>query len=488
MKAGILAQLALVAALGLAGCRESPDVPPGSGPRVDPASLAGRYTLELWQLRPGMRLDAWASNSLGDQVSGPDTTGHWLDGWCARAVSVADVRGRTMQREAYFFPPAPPDSLELPDTAAADLARECTLGVMRLSAPAFDSASKGTAEADSLAATVGVAFGEPVASTSGFARSASWSRVFQFKRNDVVVFTAYDAPAAPIDSSAVRLIAIAFLPTAGLSEDGSPASDRFTPADTFPLDSALALARLDAALADTLLGIARQPSDPVRRDPRSLTRPLVRWISASAVLPAPRRAAALYAADVVLSEAMCRYALCERDADTLLAPLRAAGASFTWSPLGGSWSFDHAWMTRARVLDRDSPIGQRILLRQMAYAFDFSGVCGNGSDGFRSVIANGERYLERVPESPIAAEVHYFIAEAYRDIVALASGAAGDYRTESAVTAEEAPQARSMAVQHYQAAIAAAGPGRLAREAWKRAWWLMAGLPPADTRFFCVYD
>ena len=422
-------------------------------------------------MRPGIRLDAWATANLGDQVQSPDSAGEALiPGWCARGLSIMMVNDRPMVREAFFYPPAPPPDLALPDSAAGDPINSCTLGMLRLSVPANDTAAKGSAEADSLAAIVGIAFGRAERRPVGFARSAFWSRTARFKRNDVVVFTAYEAlPPREGDSLRHRLVAVGFLPNAGLADDGTPLSPGpFTPADSVPLDTALAWAGLDSAPPATAAALAR-------------------WVSAAASLPPQRRAAALYAADLVLERNLCAWNICENPADSLLRPLRTAGAEFTWSALFGRWASHRAWTQQARVLDRDSPLGRRILLAQMAAGFDFTGMCARGPEAFRAVIDNGERYLARVPDSPIAADVHFLIGEAYRDIVALAAGAAGVYADQSRYQ-EQSAEAREQAIAHYRAALAAGPSSPTAQAAWRRAWWLLAGLSPADTRFYCIYD
>jgi len=204
-------------------------------------------------------------------------------------------------------------------------------------------------------------------------------------------------------------------------------------------------------------------------------------------LAPPRRAAALYLADQVLERAMCSFRLCERERDPALAPLAALGAAVAWAPLGATNVYRHTWMSQARALSRDTPLGQRIFLAQLAAGFDFSGVCGGGAEAFRKVIDNGERYLARLPASPIAADVHYLVGEAYEDIVGLARGVGGDY-ADSSRYGREVHDAARRALAHYAAATRAGTASPAARAAWSRAWWLRAGLLPRDLHFYCVYD
>jgi len=210
-------------------------------------------------------------------------------------------------------------------------------------------------------------------------------------------------------------------------------------------------------------------------------------MAATSGLPMQRRAAALYAADLVLDQSLCAYRMCDIADRGSRAGLEAIGARFNRSELGGAWVYERTWLGQARAADRDSPLGQHILLLQLANAFDFSGTCREGAEGFRRVIDNGERYLERVPTSPIAAAVHFLVGEAYRDIVALAHGA-GDIYADSSQYSAEAGDAARQAIEHYKAATRAGADSATAQAAWRRAWMLKAGLAPREVRFYCVYD
>jgi hypothetical protein len=363
-------------------------------------------------------------------------------------------------------------------------------------APVSDSVS-GAGLADSVRAQLGAAYGGRDTSGISFFGAAFWVAAGRYHRGELAAFSGFEAPplAGPDSAAPPRhVFGFAWLPASGIdpSQPGL-AARTWSPPDTLPLDSAVRVAGLDSALWRPLGAIDARVGDPdqaARRAPApadSLVRPLRRWVEAAAALPPPRRAAALYAADRVLERAQCHFRLCQRGDSAALAPLRALGAQFGFSELSGTWVYQRTWLTQARALDRDSPLGQRVLLTQLAHAFDFSGTCAGGPEGFRAVIENGERYLERVADGPIAAEVHYLVAEAYRDVLALAAGE-GDIYADAAAYAAEAGDAARQALRHYDAA-ARLGRGRaVAGAAWQRAWWLRAGLPPRGLRSYCIYD
>jgi hypothetical protein len=110
-----------------------------------------------------------------------------------------------------------------------------------------------------------------------------------------------------------------------------------------------------------------------------------------------------------------------------------------------------------------------------------------GKFAYADVIKQGELYLGKDHGSISRAEVELMVADAYRDIVALASGA-GAYNENPAVYKEETIGARQKAIMHYRNALPLLRSSTLTREAWHEAWRLIVGLPPTNLRYHCVYD
>ena len=179
------------------------------------------------------------------------------------------------------------------------------------------------------------------------------------------------------------------------------------------------------------------------------------------------------------------------DTGAVIRALTSLGAGYVYGELGAAFEYTGNWLRAARTLDPGGPVGELAFLVQLEAGFG-EPLCNGPHAGewFRAVIDEGERYLRAPHDRAYTARVHLLVADAYRDIVALANGAAGDYADPSRYRSEE-PAARARAVEHYRAAITAEpglGPGSR-RAAWREAWRLLAGLAPADQlRFFCVYD
>ncbi len=86
-------------------------------------------------------------------------------------------------------------------------------------------------------------------------------------------------------------------------------------------------------------------------------------------------------------------------------------------------------------------------------------------------------------------EVERLVAEAYGDIVYLASdaGYAGDYFQPSEYE-DEAPQARRKAIEHYEVALPLTADPLARRRLAQDVWRLRAELAPLVPHFICVYD
>jgi len=486
--------LVLVLALAAAACRQGDTARTAvsdSSLRVNPASVPGTVALELWQLRSGVTLGDWKNTRPDEPVSGADSSAiaRYFGDWCAASQKRVSVGSRVVTRTAFFYPPSPTD-LALRDSMP-DLVRQCVLGMIWVSVAEPDTL-RAARLADSVRAQLAEAYGRAAERQVRFFGSAFWTHVGWFRRDSVIGVSALRGTilGVPRDSASEArvILAFAFRPISGISVDsGVDRTGRWSPDDTLTIDSAIAIAGLDSSFSAPLRAIAGP--GPHRADGAAddLIRPLTRWVRAAAALPFPRRAAALYVADLVLERALCSYRLCDLADRTVRAPLEALGARFNPSELGGTWVYTHSWLNQARILDRDSRLGQSILLIQLDNGFDFSGTCAGGAEGFRRVIENGERYLERLPDSPIAAEVHFLVGEAYRDIVALAHGA-GDIYADSSHYGTEAGGAAVQAIAHYREAMKAGPDSKVAQAAWRQAWWMKAGLAPRDVRFYCIYD
>jgi hypothetical protein len=448
-------------------------------------------TLGDWKKeRPGDAVVLYRHGDAGAPLDRP---------WCARAETAFQLPdGTTAVRYAFFYPPDPPARFALPaeNETAGLIDRACTLGVIWTERSEKDKA-RGEQIAAAVRAALDQRFGEGKANAKlQFFNAASWSETGRWKPGDATMASASERG---YDKS--QVLAFGFLPVSGLSIDElgrDSREDIEQSPDPGAADVRLLTgeAGIPGAARDALLAAVSRADDwregRIKSDAQLPARQLIsglkQWLAAAEKLEGRRKAAALLAADLALEGSQYAYKVADPDGGAAARKeLVALGADFNDSPLGGVTSYTRSWLKAARELDRDGPIGDRCFRMLMAKGFDTSGTCSSGNEQFREVIEEGERYLAGKYDPAAQAEVELMLADAYRDIVSLAAGAAADYGEASAY-AGQADQARQKAILHYRKALANARDDRASRKRWDEAWRLINGVPPAYLRYYCIYD
>jgi hypothetical protein len=106
---------------------------------------------------------------------------------------------------------------------------------------------------------------------------------------------------------------------------------------------------------------------------------------------------------------------------------------------------------------------------------------------FEPVIAKGEPFLSHAQDPRTRARALFAVADAYADIVVLATGDPHGYG-DTTEFVPRAPAARRKAIQYYREALTLDRTSAQARAAWLQAWRLIAGVAPSRTRFYCIND
>ncbi|HYL21194.1 MAG TPA: hypothetical protein VEU74_05510 [Gemmatimonadales bacterium] len=470
-------------------------------------ALEGRVVKELGALQAGGTPADWLRTHPADSfaIFAPARDRDNNRPWCARA-SARDTLpgGEPVVRRAYFYPPAPPSSLELPaESAGPDLVRrECLLAAIWIESPVSDT-SAGRARAEAIRAAMGRLYGpvrpgpdaitprplpeslqKAVARFGGFESlrlgvsffgSAGWRTLGRWEADSATIVSAFDAGLGP--TAPRRVLGIAFFPRSGFVRPPEVVSDLDDdPAADTRFSAAARRAGLDARATAAMLAL------PSSHAPDSVHLAALRtWLAAARGLDSAHRAAALFVADGAAPPGF------ERKDSAALVPFQALGFEFVFSELDGGYNYTHNLLEHALRLDPDGPIGEMVRLYKVHRGFNLNGMCGGGGDAFRKVIAEGEALLAGAKDPGLQAELHFLIGDGYADIVALAAGE-GDEYADTTAYAPEAAQARRNAIAQYRAGLGLDRRSAKARSSWLEAWRLMAGLPPTTTHFFCVYD
>lgn len=271
---------------------------------------------------------------------------------------------------------------------------------------------------------------------------------------------------------------------------------RYLPIERAQFHQALSLAGADTGLSGRLAKLYEQvfesanpsggTSPPGNTSWQGSLVPLLRrWLSFLKSASPAIRAAGLLAADRLLDAA--------GDAGDVpgwpqqqgeRSELQRLGAAFELNEFEGDYYYARNWEKQARALDPNGAIGKMAVIGPLA-----RGSCRPWThDFFRHVIRDGQRLLANGLDSPTAAQVHFMVADAYSDIVAIAggdSGPNGEYDPKQ--FKNEAGTARIRALEHYRAGLSQDNTSENAKDAWRQAWRLAAGLLPAE-RYVCFGD
>ena len=482
-----------------------------SSPSAQPGPLAAEAVARIADLNRELTLGEWRTAHPNDSFEwyGPGKSEQANDKWCARALgSVSLDSARTARRTAYFYVPSTADSTVLPaDTVAKNLAELCRFGLVKLEVAIADTQHLG-ALASQTRVDLGAALGPVSTAQVQWWGSAYWIRSGFWKPAGLSIVTAIDTGAhRGRDKSPGEPGRLMIMITGRASEltleylDWGPGLPEYEELQArqlrtrSDLEQAVERTGPDNDLARAL-GIYRTRFSTDSADVRPITgaervafvQALTRAVATSRSVAADRHAATLVAADELLSEALPFLTFDSKGFGELRTTLESAGATFDYSPLGESHVYSHAWLKKAIEIDRDGPAGGEAFLSLMARGFETSAACAEQKGkGFRAVIARGEERLRDSWGPPRRPRVHLMVAQAYADIVRLANGGAYQDFEQAEYTAE-APAARAAAIAHYRAAFNGPLSDHDRRNAWPPAWRMIAGLVPARTYFYCVYD
>jgi hypothetical protein len=457
-----------------------------------------RATGLLVELKEGTTLSEWMRAHPADTlVLYSFRYRDWNGNWVARATrreSLSD--GRELVRHAYFYAPLTPHDRKLPRLSNEKKLRgQSRLGLIWVQANESD-VETGEKLAEPIRAVLSERFGQGEYDLKiSYANAAYWSKTARWKVGPATLVSAYESTPGGTPNNR-RLLAFGFLPVAGVHVDLGGGDDIYE--EDFRADMNL----LDAAIAASGLGgkhlesmrfvkekVAEYHSGQSQQWKGAVDQKIVvalkQWLADSKALRGVKRAAALLAADraLQLSEQFVHP-----ENESIRERLKALGAAFNYSQLGGAYVYTNNWLKMALRIDHHGPIGNQALLVLMKDGFDTSGTCADtGYEGFRRVIAEGERFLGRTRNPELRKRAHLLVAEAYSDIVALADGAGEGYANASRYR-KAAGKARVKAIAHYRQALLLAIDRLSSVGAWREAWRLMAGAPPSNTHFFCVYD
>lgn len=472
-----------------------PPVPP-----VVPEALASSAAATIHQLKNGIDPEDWRRRHPGEveQLYQPELA--LVDGasWCIRFTHRWTIpHGRAVTRHAYFFPPTANDVLN--PMSSPPGVQQCRLGAVWLALQEPDTIA-GDSLAMRLKATLANQF--PVVSETlpVLTRWPARRNGTSWRSGPRLVEIAYRPPIDWNDWSHWQgeLVTVASFPLAledkteqcypyCNTEDSSPAQEVDTASSIIRQVAAiggLRAARL-APVLQLLDEIRPVPSsDTLFRVPAArLVGVLRRWLADSG-RSVQQRAATLLVADRILT---LSWSSVDRSARNQLTALGADIVDLHSDVLG--FGYGSNWRQAAYALDPWGSVGA--LAMGVMIRDNFFSLRACRPDGYTEVIRLVQPFLA-TPAGTRSALAQLAMADAYRDMLTLASGGA----SESVQLDErllqtplgELRKVRRLALAHYRAAFAIDSTSARVRESKQDALRLQVGLLPTQTRYACTDD
>jgi len=447
-------------------------------------------------------LGAWGKAHPVDSVVPMSITGN-NEMLCRTSIANVKVGAQTMIRSAVFDMTAPPISEKLPADSVEAFNQFCTLRTIWMYADFPDSADSRRF-ADSVRGVIAIRLGTAKPQPSLFTYEADDAVGSTWKNQATTIVLAVQparkvrsGPSRAADSAkrGNRVLLVSYAPGSTL-EDFDARWER----EKRQLDSD---AKFAYGVADSAIGWANAPAiatdlrfvigqlrdervrDDNKRDPRVIPA-LLRAVKAThdiaPTLPAPRRAAALLATDIVLFAAL---PLVPTDTtQPINRALTAAGITFDYLPIDPVLQNTRPWLWEAYHLDSLGRGGHAAFVELLSLGWSTRGACKEGGSDFEKIIVHGEAALRRGDTDPM---VHYYVASAYKTIWDSAHMPEQNELVDPAPYRSRADAARSQAIQHYRGALAGLPNGPERRVAWMDAVKLILGRSE-QPEHICFYD
>jgi hypothetical protein len=442
-------------------------------------------------VRAATSLSAWRVTHPSDSVmrQGGDSFEEDECATVTRRIALAD--GDTVGLELFFYVPSPPPDLTLPVGQTADQVFDrCQAGVARLTLKDTSDTRTltllhaVTSALDSLPAFIGTAHswaGVEPGDRGGSYRSDDSIAVrgMQFSGREG------DSKGGIVMMHGVSITILARRAPTGVVLDrwARSADDLMLPWDaTDPrmmarTRAAFAIAAIRGRVGrDLASAFARMQPRSGRPQPRAdtLAAALGAWLRQGTALPAPRRAAALVAADGVLDRWFGEdFPASEIDTAaanqfSALGALIRTDSEHYKDELYVTHRYTRNWLYDAYRIAPGSRAGGFAFLTLADLGFRTEVGCDSMA---RTVIVRGTDYLRRFPQSEFGVEIHLLLGRAWNDSLQSAGDASDVLRTR--------------AIAEFTLGFLASSDRAELRSIWDDAWRLMAGLRPLRFFFEC---
>lgn len=463
-------------------------------------------------------LGAWLKSHPSDKVSEVPPVSGVNDPFCRGLVAQTHLMGRPLSRYALFYIPALSKAEALPTDTAKAPGDYCELRTVVLVSEEMDF-SRGRALRDSLAALIQTRLGIPregLPLGAGGVRGMPEGKIWNGPGTKVVVATGpvgrRPDPAArvtrgeegegAVDAASpkpelARTYAVAYAPGSG-AQDFDTWESRYRAASGqrvadqqqmyADVDSALVWAAVPSLSSDLGMVLTslkgRDPDNvSVMRSPQvdaALLRALRTIHKVAPTLPAPRRAAALMAGDVMFAA----YGVASTDSNgKIYRTLDSLGMSFVHMPDENGIRNTRVWLWQAWQIDSTGRAGRAAFVRLLELWWPTSDGCSG--DEYSRIIKAGEAELKRGDTNPA---IYFYVGSAYKSIWDAAHFVIPGEVEPSESVKQQAEPARLKGIEYFRAAVQSLPEGAMRRESWAKGMKLVMRRSGEQPEYVCYQD
>jgi hypothetical protein len=450
---------------------------------------------EIIVLDENITLQRWHENHSQDVVTTyiPSDFERPNDNWCLCAVKRFVLpSSQIVVRRAFFYAPLPPNNLELPSLKDSLYVKNNTAILGMISVEMIERSQQyGGITADEVIEKLSSVLGpgDKKRELWGYG-SSSWSHTCRWENGNKIFASAYGIQNE--DNRAPMVAVYGFLP---ISEFHVDDIDDYKELSVGGLEinsdsilfqrSIRYLSQYQREAASLLKLYYRNEKDSL--DLKTTATMFTDWINLFRNANRSERARSLIFADMVFKRiegTFLKKYMWELD-KLFVTQMQSIGAQLAQGRTEG-YVYERSWLKQANALSPKDTVGDLALLIMMQKGFQLEADCHDCGQCFNRIILEGENYLIRSQDKMFSSWVHLILGYAYNDVYCISNGYPTMSTEDTSYPIIDGKYARLKSIEHFATVFQSDKESKDAREAWRCAWRVIAGIQSKRLMYTCV--
>lgn len=214
----------------------------------------------------------------------------------------------------------------------------------------------------------------------------------------------------------------------------------------------------------------------------------LRILNMAETAPQQQRPILLLAADLLALRFSFGTETVGPDEKQMITTFTNRGLAMGESPLEAVWGYTHSLLWRVWKEYKDTAWGEEAFRALQRHGWDTSSTCAKGTDQFREVITQGERFLSEQPLTSHRLEIVMALATAYETWWSLSQASVQDNYVDPNRYHDGADVAYEKAMTYYKEGVRLAPESDQAQAAKRILARMQLGIDTGSRGFFCIYD